>query len=249
MKLRKLTPHGIAIYQEWLQHRSTSEMPPPSLIDGGDETFVFPGEFEIDEAKTFGTRFEFGKYIAGILSSTQASVFLAEENDGIWNWLTIVYFSQFGQKNSRHWHYAVTRHGHSGALTYRHLARTSCEMYWRHEESSFVMQNVGMSTWGDMSEQITSRQNIAYHRVCIAAANMLYLENGKLRRGAAGRVPPKSKRKPGDRRGRAGVARLALAVRRLCRTYDTHVLDTVQMINLLPREFLGFAAKAIETTA
>lgn len=222
-------------------------MPPECLLAGAEETEEL-NSLEIDQGKVFNTRYEFGKYMAEILNSVGAPVLLSERNDGLWNWLTVVYFAQFGKKSSKPWHYVVTRHGHSGALTYRHLARTSFEMYWRHRESSLVMQNVDMSTWGDMSEQLTSRQNIAYHRGCIATANMLYLENGKLRRGAAGRVPPKARRKHGDRRGRAGVARLALAVRRLCRTYDTHGLHPVQMIRLLPREFAGFAARTVQAT-
>ena len=74
---------------------------------------------------------------------------------------------------------------------------------------------------------------------------MLYLDNGKLRRGSGTRVPAPGKRKPGDRTGRGGAERLAIAVRRLCRTFDTHVLETGQMIELLPREFAGFVAKAV----
>jgi hypothetical protein len=108
-----------------------------------------------------------------------------------------------------------------------------------------VMLNVDMATWGDMSEQLTSRQDVAYHHGYIRAATALYLDkSGRLRRGAASRVPPTRKRKPGDRKGRGAAARLALAVRRLCRTYDTHVLETRQMIELLPREFATFAAAA-----
>ena len=114
-------------------------------------------------------------------------------------------------------------------------------MYWRHGETSFVMLYVDMSTWGDLSEQLTSRQNVVYHRGYIQAANALYLSNGRLKRGAAGRVRPLAKRKPGETSGRGAVARLALAVRRLSRTYDTHVLQVSEMLGLLPREFQSFS--------
>lgn len=164
----------------------------------------------------------------------------AQRHDGLWDWLTIAYFSQFGRKISKSWHYTVTRRGHSGSLAYRHLARTAFEMYWRHGADSFGMLHVDMSTWGDLSEQLTSRQNVAYHRGYIRTANTLYLADGKLRRGAASRVRPLSKRKPGDTVGRGGVGRLALAVRRLCRTYDTHVLETAAMLELLPWKFNHF---------
>lgn len=119
-------------------------------------------------------------------------------------------------------------------------------MYWRHGEASQVMLRVDMSTWGDLGEQLTSRQNVAYHRAYIKAANALYLSNGKLVRGAASRVRPKAKRKQGETRGRGGVARLALAVRRLSRTYDTHVLGMADMLSLLPTEFQHFLARRQE---
>ena len=129
MKLRKLTAHGIATYQEWLQNRKPGEMPPECLLAGAEETEELLKSVEIDQAKVFSTRYEFGEYIAEILDDCSAPDLLSERNDGLWNWLTVVYFAQFGQKSSKYWHYAVTRQGHSGALTYRHLARTSFEMY------------------------------------------------------------------------------------------------------------------------
>lgn len=243
MRLRKLTAAGNTAFKEWLQSRNPGDMPPERLVMGGEETEELKINIEIDESRQFRTRYDFGQYMTALFEAYKAPLLLAELNDGLWNWLIVIYFSQFGRKTSKYWHYLVTRKGHSGSLTYRHLARTSFEMFWRHREYSMVMLNVGMETWGDMSEQLTSRQNVAYHRGYMAAANALYLDNGKLRRGSAGRVPPVNRRKPGDRRGRGGAARLALAVRRLCRTYDTHMLDTSQMIQLLPREFSGFSTQ------
>lgn len=245
MKVRKLTEAGATEFQRWLDSRVAGDTPPASLLDGIEETELVQIGVEIDPAKVFSSRYEFGQYMADLFSKYDARTLISQRNDGIWNWLTVVYFAQFGKKTSKSWHYVVTRRGHSGSLAYRHLARTSFEMFWRHRERSLVMLYGDMSTWGDMSEQLTSRQNVAYNHGYITAANSLYLENGKLRRGAAGRVPPAKKRRLGDRRGRGGAARLALAVRRLCRTYDTHAMDTARMIELLPREFAGFAARSV----
>lgn len=241
MKIRRLTETGQQAYRDWLASRSSNqEMPPSMLLD--EEGFTEPAfDIDIDLEKTFANRFEFGKYISSVLVSQDAKQILAHKNDGLWDWLTVAYFKQFGKKVSKPWHYSVTRKGHSGSLAYRHLARTSYEMYWRHGEASFVMLYVDMSTWGDLSEQLTSRQNVVYHRGYIQAANALYLSNGRLKRGAAGRVRPLAKRKPGETSGRGAVARLALAVRRLSRTYDTHVLQVSEMLGLLPREFQSFS--------
>jgi hypothetical protein len=244
MKIRALTDSGRAAYRQWLDARKPGELPPPELLDAAEWTRPAV-DVEVNLEAVFETRLEFGRYITKVLESQNARTLLNQASDGMWDWITIAYFSQFGRKMSRSWHYTVTRRGHSGSLAYRHLARTAFEMYWRHGEASRVMLRVDMATWGDLAEQLTSRQNVAYHRGYIKAANALYLTDGKLIRGAASRVRPRSKRKPGETRGRGGVARLALAVRRLSRTYDTHVLSMGEMLELLPKEFQHFAARKV----
>lgn len=219
MKIRRLTEVGQSKYREWLIQRAAGDLPPEELLQGSETTeLAFEAEFEIDPAKIFSSRFEFGRYMVDLLDQEDAKALLSPRNDGLWDWLTVVYFAQFGRKVSKPWHYVVTRRGHSGSLAYRHLARTAFEMYWRHGFASLVMLHVDMSTWGELSEQLTSRQNVAYHRGYIQTANALYLSDGKLKRGAASRVRPAKKRKPGETTGREGAARLALAVRRLSRT-------------------------------
>lgn len=244
MRIRRLTEKGRQNYRDWLSVRQEGEIPPADLLDGAETEPAV--DIEIDATRTFANRFEFGKYITDKFAQEDGKALLGQKNDGMWDWLTIVYFGQFGQKVRKPWHYTVTRKGHSGSLAYRHLARTTYEMYWRHREFSLVMLHVDMSTWGDLSEQLTSRQNVAYHRGYIQAANALYISNGKLRRGAASRVRPRSRRKPGETIGRGGVARLALAVRRLCRTYDTHLLPVTDLLGLLPREFSSFSAASVQ---
>lgn len=246
MKIRRLTDVGRQVYRIWLDTRNPGELPPSDLL-AGDEMTEEAASLEIDPDRQFESRYQFGVYMAQVFGEENSKALLSSKNDGLWDWLTVIYFSQFGRKMSRPWHYSVMRKGHSGSLAYRHIARTSFEMYWRHGAASQVMLHVDMATWGDLSEQLTSRQNVAHHRGYIETANALYFANGRLVKGAAGRVRPIKKRKPGESRGRGGVARLALAVRRLCRTYDTHVLSTNQMISILPREFRSFAEKVDST--
>lgn len=241
MKIKRLTDQGRDVYRAWLEQRAPGETPPSELLNGADLTEETL-DVAIDQSKVFSSRYEFGEYLNQLLSSQDHRTLLSSKNDGLWDWLTIAYFHQIGKKMSKPWHYTVTRQGHSGTLAYRHLVRTTFEMYWRHGRSSLVMLHSDMSTWGDLSEQLTSRQNVAHHRVYIQAANALYLRDGKVVRGAASRVKPLKKRKPGETRGRGGVARLAVAVRRLDRTYDTRALTTEDMLKVLPREFQHFSS-------
>lgn len=239
MKIRQLTEAGNAHFKEWLEIRAPGEQPPPELLDGEDDTKAFLDR-EVDVDLEFRNRLEFGRYLVEVFHGLKAQALLAEQNDGMWNWLTVAFFRQVGKKVSRSWHYTVTRRGHRGSLAYRHLVRTSYEMYWRHGEKALAVLSTDLGTWGDMSEQLTSRQNVAYHQGFIATAGALYLRDGRLVRGAASRLKPAKKRPPGDKSGRGNVARLALAVRRLCRTYDTHALQEQEMFGLLPREFSRF---------
>lgn len=82
----------------------------------------------------------------------------------------------------------------------------------------------------------------------IVATSMLRAPctGGKLKPGAASRVRPLKKRKPGETIGRGGAGRLAIAVRRLSRTYDTHVVGTADMLQLLPKEFNRFSKEAAQ---
>jgi hypothetical protein len=241
MMIRRLTDQGRDVYRAWLEQRSQGEAPPIELLNS-EELTEAAFDLDIDQSKTFSSRYEFGEYLNQLLTAQDPRALLSSKNDGLWDWLTIAYFHQIGKKMSRPWHYTVIRQGHSGTLAYRHLVRTTFEMYWRHGKSSMVMLLSDMATWGDLSEQLTSRQNVAHHRVYIQAANALYLRDGKVVRGAASRVKPLKKRKPGETRGRGGVARLAVAVRRLDRTYDTRALTTADMLKVLPREFQHFSS-------
>lgn len=243
MRSRQLTAEGRAAYESWLERRGSGEQPPIDFLDGvNTENFL---DVEIDLSRRFSTRYEFGEYIAQLFASQDPKVLLNSKNDGFWDWLTVAYFDQFGKKKSKPWHYTVVRAGHSGSLAYRHIARTSFEMYWRHGAPSFVMLHADLSTWGDLSEQLTSRQNVAHHRGFIEAANALYLRDGKVMRGAASRTRPPKKRKPGETRGRGSVGRLAIAVRRLDRTYDTRSMNTNEMLKILPKEFEHFSKSSL----
>ena len=239
MKIRQLTEAGNAKFKTWLEIRAPGEQPPQELLDGQDDTQEFL-EREVEVGREFRNRLEFGRYLVEVLRDLKAQALLAEKNDGMWNWLSVAFFRQVGKKMSKSWHYCVTRKGHSGSLAYRHLVRTSYEMYWRHGEKSLAMLSTDLGTWGEMSEQLTSRQFVAYHQGFIAAACALYLRDGNLVRGAASRLKPVKKRIKGDKSGRGNVARLAIAVRRLCRTYDTNSLGEDEMLRLLPREFSRF---------
>ena len=148
MRVRVLNEQGRDLYCDWLKGRKQGQVPPQCLL--ADPEFTDDSDFDvdIDLSLLFENRFEFGKYITEKFADVDSRRLLSVNQDGLWDWLVVAYFGQFGRKVSKYWHYYVTRRGHSGSLAYRHLARTAYEMYWRHKENSMVMLHVDMATGG-----------------------------------------------------------------------------------------------------
>lgn len=94
-----------------------------------------------------------------------------------------------------------------------------------------------MHTYGDMTEQLASRQTIAHNRGFFQTAFDMYMNDGKLRRGAASKPKKAKDRKAGDRTGLASVRRLAITLQRLDLTYDTEEMPSSLMQSVLPKEF------------
>ena len=108
MKFHRLTDEGREAFREWLVQRQAGDLPPSELLNDASVTELAI-DIEIDHTRVFANRFDFGKYIAELLKDEDAKVLLSQKNDGLWDWLSIVYFSQFGKKVSKPWHYTVTR--------------------------------------------------------------------------------------------------------------------------------------------
>lgn len=233
---RKLTDQGLVIFKTWLANPD-GKNPPASLYDGLTETETFE-TVQIDPDRKFDSRYEFGVYLAACFCQENADDILSAENDGLWAWLTVIYFAQLAEKGVRRSeHYMVTRQGVTGSLAYRHAARTPYELFFIHGEGARICLSAPMHTFGDMAEQLTSRQTISRHRGFFQAAFRLYVQDGKLKRGASTKAKPPKLRTPKDQGGRGGMRRLAVALQRLNLTFDTEPMLADNMIELLPREF------------
>ena len=235
-EIRRLTESGLNVFCEWLE-LGEAQVPPRELLKSSDYTEAVY-DASIDPDKMFQSRYEFGTYLNEQLSTQDFAELMAEVNDGLWAWLALVYFNQLtGKGRRRKEHYVVIRKGSMGSLAYRQAARTSFELVHIHHHYSLVCLNVGMPTFGDMTEQLASRQTLAHNRGFFQTAFELFFQNGKLRRGASSKPKKLRNRKPGDRTGLGSARRLATALQRLDLTYDTEVMDANGIITVLPREF------------
>jgi hypothetical protein len=220
----------------WLE--TTGELQPPTELLNGQEFTEIAYEVEINPEELFSSRYEFGKYLNERLNSQSFSELMSVENDGLWAWFAVVYYKQLSKKGRRRKeHYLVIRKGSMGSLAYRQAARTSFELVHIHGPNSMVCLSVGMHTFGDMAEQLTSRQTLAHNHGFFQTAYELYIRDDKLRRGASSKPKKLRNRKPGDRTGLGSARRLATALQRLDLTYDTEAMDANGIITVLPREF------------
>jgi hypothetical protein len=233
--LRTLTTEGLRVFSAWLDDPTT---PFPTGLQDANEYTEFTYDLEIDETKTFATRYDFGEYLNTLFASISFHELRAPKNDGLWAWLAIMYLPQLAPtKLKGSAHYLVIRKAAKGSLAYRQAARSAFELVHIHGEYARVCLSVPMDTWPEMAEQLAARQTLAHHRGFFRAAYSLYVEDGKLRRGASSRPKKARERKPGDRVGFGGARRLALALKRLDLTFDTEIMTAAGMLTVLPREF------------
>lgn len=242
-KTRKLNEEGLGIFSRWLENPTNSTLPAELF---SSETLTEPfGDYDIDPTHQFTSRMELGTYLNEQFSSADFNGLISPDSDGLWAWLAVVYFGQLTGKGVRRAeHYVVMRKGSAGSLAYRHAVRTPYELVHIHGEAALICLKSPMHTYGDMAEQLASRQTIAHNCGFFRAALDLYMRDGALRKGASSKPKKPKDRKPGDKTGLGSVRRLAIALQRLDLTYDTEDMDAGLMKAVLPKEFLRWSATA-----
>lgn len=236
IKTKRLTTEGLLVFRKWLE-AGESGTPPTDLIDGSQ--YTEPAyETEVEPDAVFSSRYEFGAYLHDRFRELDYKELISRENDGLWAWLAVVYFKQLAPiRPQKYWHYIVTHRGTTASLAYRHAVRTSYELTYIHGERALLCLGVPMHAWGEMAEQLASRQTLALNRGFFEAAYALYVKEGKLMKGASSKPKKAQDRKPGDRSGLGSARRLAVALHRMDLTFDTEIMKSSDLIIRLPKEF------------
>ncbi|MEQ1517732.1 MAG: hypothetical protein ABL931_14715, partial [Usitatibacteraceae bacterium] len=194
IETKTLRPEGIAKFLAWLENPANS-MPPSALIDDDGLTDPYAAG-AVDAERTFDSRWDFGAYLNKQLTGVEFTELMSPEADGLWAWLAAVYFQQLTAKGVRRSeHYIVTRKGSAGSLAYRQAARTSFELVHMHGENASICLRGPMHTFGEMAEQLASRQTIAHSGTFFNAAHDLYMRDGILRRGWSSKPKKPKERK------------------------------------------------------
>lgn len=243
MIVRSLNASGVNRFRRWL---STQDGDPPGfMLEDDVHSDRLPDEYVIDTDRRFDTTFELGKYLAGEVFHEVLEPHKLRVMSGMWAWLSLALLPDLlGRTVAKRGkpldapHYVELDGPVGQRLAYRLIVRTAWELVRLHGEKSQVALGSRKSPWGEMAEQLSSRQQVFAHACFWVIAHRLYLDKtGEPRRGATSQRPAHARKDPRNLAGRGGVRRLPLTFRQFDRTYNTREMSLEQILPLLPREY------------
>lgn len=233
MKCYKLNERGIAEFNNFIQQLSCDQtIPIPSqLLTDQNMVDALPFHLELTQ-ESFDSRYEMGDYLVGLLAPYDVQSLLGDR--GFWSWLALYWFKdlcpidQDGLPKPRD-HVNYILHPHPWKQP-RHAIRTSYQLVRKYgEDSRFLLCNP-MSTRGDLTEQLSTRQFYIECEGVVRAASILYYDASK---------KWFKKRSASNKRG-GDVRRYVRFLRQIELTYDLYTLEAEQLLDLLPDEFDEF---------
>lgn len=230
-KLSTFTPQGLKSFELFL-HRKEKTFNAKGIT-------VPISRIEIEDRK-FGSKFEFAKYISGVLEAVKNDNPKRDvENDvGMWSWLSFIYLDQVAPMNNEirdvkqiyrylpdpDWRYQI-----------RHLLMGSYFLYRRYGKYSRIFLCNTINELGDFTEQIATRRDIAASNPLIRAIDTLYWdpERNYYKRGSG------TAGKPGTLR------RFIKVQQQIGINFYFHIMDGKAIVEMLPNEFNKWKNNAI----
>lgn len=248
LKVMSLNEGGALKFRDWLE-KPIGE-PPFELLTSEQYCDPISGEYFVDTDRKFATTFLLGKYLVEEVFKKVADPIKHRSDYGLWAWISLALIPNLLAKGSSKSgkpldvpHYLELGGPIGQRLAYRLIARTAWELVRLHGENAAVALGSKKSPWGEMAEQLSSRQQVFSHPCFWTIAHRLYLDtDGNLRRGATSQRPASARRDPKNVAGRGGVRRLPLTFRQFDRTYNTRELTLDQALPLLPNEYAKWVA-------
>lgn len=244
-QVRSLNKIGIAKFTTWLDN--PTGLAPKELLNDDTTTDILDGEYQVDLSKKFSTTYDLGEYLANHVFWGVEDRFPLLSNHGMWAWLSLAFVENLvkkgqGDKSGKplaKWHYT----SQSPRLIYRLIARTAWDLVCMHGKAAKVALGSSKSPWGEMAEQMTSRQEIYAHRSFWPVANALYaMPDGSVKKGATSQRTKEARCDPKSRVGLGGVRRLPFTFRQFERTYNLRQMTDVEIAALLPTEYHKWCA-------
>ena len=248
LKVMSFNEGGVSKFQTWLENPIGE--PPRELLSDDQYCDPIAGEYFVDTERRFSTTFEVGRYLVEEVFANVPDPRKHRADAGIWAWVSLAMVSNLLVRTTAKFgrpldvpHYLELSGPLGQRLAYRLIARTAWELVRLHGTTAVVALGSKKSPWGEMAEQLSSRQQVFAHPCFWTIAHRLYLDaSGNLRRGATSQRPAKARKDPKNTAGRGGVRRLPFTFRQFDRTYNTRELTLEQALPLLPSEYRKWIA-------
>jgi hypothetical protein len=205
------------------------------ILQSKEYTNIVAGDIQIDPAKTFQNRFEFGQYLFGLFGQRHI-----EKDAGLLSWIALLYFNQICEDKKQSGRlkilskYRYIPEVDNARRFYRHLVLTPLLLCQRLQENAVFLLSNPLYESSDAVEQLVSRKEFISNPKMPSVARQLYFDEKKQkpRSGAF------SKSKPGN------AIRLAQdIIPQLSMNFDMYTASKDKIIELLPEDFEGWKAE------
>lgn len=247
-QVRQLSEAGNAAFLAYLE--SLKEMPsapPPfALLNDAQASTAVPFTATIERhpgGKPFASRHAFGAYLVESLGDADRRTI--SYNHGLWNWLALYYFDQLcptdtagSRDRGEIARYFLTREYRHDRY-YRHLVRSPWQAVLMHPVTSRVIliplssKGAPLEVVGEIFSQVAARQGVLRSAAVMAAIDEMYFDPtaGKPRTGTGGQKGGSSRR-------------LGQILKQFELTFDLDADTGVNVLELLPKEFVTWKKKA-----
>ena len=259
IEIRSLNDEGLTEFVAFIRRTRAEEnltgtlLPAPHYILA-DVKYLSPNAHgvEVDPARVFKDRLEFGQYLASQFGAKFAdSLYL---DHGMWGWLALVYFDQLRNQKlmvrkglaiatQREEHFVP--HEWSGAtghnLGYRHAVRTPFRVVKTFGlNGRFFLSDTGMSVMGEAVEQLLSDPKILSSTKLLELIFDLYRNKDGVPKKGTFAYPPKAAKAGKIGRGYGALRRLTdTFLPRVKLTCDVDVMSVSQIKTVCGAEFAG----------
>lgn len=235
MRLRRLTPQGIAQFSEYLdllENEPTRLVPTHLLEDAASSELIDP-PVEV-ERKSLSTRYAAAEYLDSILS--KAGIADAERDIGLGAWLTLFFFDELRPKDNKT-KFPLERAAYipepqNYKRYYRHRIFGPCLIFRAHRDNpkrAMALLCQPLHIVDDIIGQLAAYQEIVSNKSIVEMATHLYLDptSGERKKGAGGKGP-------------GSPRRLAAVLDQFDVTWDLYAMSLKEFWAVLPKEFEKF---------
>ena len=243
LNVMSLNAGGVAKFQTWLENPVGE--PPQYLLTDHQYCDAVEDEWFVETHLRFATSFDLGQYLAEKVFVKVLDPIKLHANTGIWAWISLAMVQNLLKKSNKQIgrpldkaQYLELNDQRGRRLGYRLIARTAWDVVRLHGTIAIVALGSKRSPWGEMAEQLSSRQYAYSHPCFWAIAHRAYLDSsGNLKEGATSKRPAKARKDPKNTTGKGGVRRLPFTFRQFDRTYNTRELSLDHALAFWPSEY------------